>query len=82
MDRSAIDDQNNDNIVDETQDILEEDVGDDDDNNNEVAMILWGVYIIFKFSYRWNTTVLPFLKAGAGFQMDLESFTTSLDILL
>ena len=26
MNRSAIDDQNNDNIVDETQDILEEDV--------------------------------------------------------
>ena len=44
MNRSAIDDQNNDNIVDETQDILEEDVEDDDINNNEVVHIscpLW-----------------------------------------
>ena len=44
MNRSAIDDQNNDNIVDETQDILEEDVEDDDVNNNEVVHIfclLW-----------------------------------------
>ena len=39
MNRSAIDDQNNDNIVDETQDILEEDVEDDDVNNNEVVHI-------------------------------------------
>ena len=39
MNRSAIDDQNNDNIVDEPQDMLEEDVEDDDDNNNEVAHI-------------------------------------------
>ena len=39
MNRSAIDYQNNDNIVDETQDILEEDVEDDDDNNNEVVHI-------------------------------------------
>ena len=34
MNRSAIDDQNNDNIVDETEDILEEDGEDDDDNNS------------------------------------------------
>ena len=39
MNRSAIDHQNNDNIVDETHDILEEDVEDDDDNNNEVVHI-------------------------------------------
>ena len=39
MNRSAIGDQNNDNIVDETQDILEEDVEDDDDINNEVVHI-------------------------------------------
>ena len=37
MSRSAIDDQNNDDIVDETQDIPEEDVEDDDDNHNEVV---------------------------------------------
>ena len=37
MNRSAIDDQNNDNSVDEPQDILEEDVVDDGDNNNEVV---------------------------------------------
>ena len=44
MNRSAIDDQNNDNIVYETQDILEEDVEDDDINNDEVFHIsgpLW-----------------------------------------
>ena len=44
MNRSATDDQNFDNIVDETQDILEEDVEEDDDNNNEVVHIfclLW-----------------------------------------
>ena len=39
MNRSPIDNQNNDNIVDETQDILEEDVEDNDDNNNEVVHI-------------------------------------------
>ena len=39
MDRRAIDDQNNHNIVDETQDILEEDVEGDDDNNKEVVHI-------------------------------------------
>ena len=44
MNRSAINDQNHDNIVDETNDILEEEVGDDDDNNKEVVHIscpLW-----------------------------------------
>ena len=44
MNRSAIDDQNKDNIVDEPQNILEEDVEDDDDNKNEVVHIscpLW-----------------------------------------
>ena len=39
MNRSAIDAQNNDNIVDEPKDILEADVEDDDDNNNEVVHI-------------------------------------------
>ena len=39
MNRSAIDDQNNDNIVDETQVILEVDVEDNDDNINEVVHI-------------------------------------------
>ena len=54
MNRSAIDDQNNDNIVDEPQDILEEDVEDADDNNNEVVHIscpLWQkarFYFFFK----------------------------------
>ena len=40
MNRSAIDDQQNYNIVDEPQDILEEDVEDDDDNNNELVHIV------------------------------------------
>ena len=43
MNRSAIGDQNNDNIVDETQNILEEDV-EDNDNKHEVVHIscpLW-----------------------------------------
>ena len=39
MKRNGFDDQNNDNIVDKTQDILEEDVEDDDDNNKEVVHI-------------------------------------------
>ena len=39
MNRSAIDDQNNDDIVDETKHILEEDVEGDDDNNKEVVHI-------------------------------------------
>ena len=37
--RSAIDDQNNDKIVNGPQDILREDVEDDDDNNNIDAHI-------------------------------------------
>ena len=44
MNRSAIDHQNNDNIVDEPKDLLEEDVEDDDDKHNEVVHIscsLW-----------------------------------------
>ena len=49
MNRSATDDQNNDNIVDETQDILEEDVEDDDDNNNEVAHIYCPLWYKAKF---------------------------------
>ena len=39
MNRSAIGDQNNDNIIDDPKDIREEDVEDDDDINNEVVHI-------------------------------------------
>ena len=40
MNRTGIDDQTNDNIIDEPKDILEEDVEDDDDNNNELVHIV------------------------------------------
>ena len=39
MNRSGIDDQNNDNIDDKTQDILAENVEDDDDTNNEAKYL-------------------------------------------
>ena len=40
MNRTGIDDQTNDNIIDEPKDILEEDVEDDDDNNLIRSQIL------------------------------------------
>ena len=40
MNRTGIDDQTNDNIIDEPKEILEEDVEDDDDNNLIRSQIL------------------------------------------
>ena len=67
MNRSAIEDQNNDNIVGEPQDILEEDVEDDDDNNNDVAhmdfinkkpKILLYLKILFFFYISFNKALI------------------------
>ena len=83
MNRSAIDDQNNDNIVDEPQDILEEDVEDDDANNNEFVHIscpLWKKPNFLAFMKKANIFFIFFFSILAFFKLKAKYLTLSKNI--